>query len=203
MARYTGPKWKQSRREGVDLFGRVGSKYQKEGRTTQLPGVHGPKQYRSKPTGYSLQLREKQKAKRTYGVLERQFKHYYEEANKSTGNTADTMMQLLDRRLDNVIYRLGLAKTRPQARQLVSHGNVLVNDKKVDIPSFLTKIGDVVALSSKASKFSFITNNLDQKYETPLWLTRKGTLGKVERLPKSEETDLDIKYHVIVEYYSR
>jgi len=203
MARYTGPKWKQSRREGVDLFFRAGSKYQKEGRITQLPGVHGPKQYRSKPTGYSLQLREKQKAKRIYGVLEKQFRHYYEEAIKAQGNTAEAMMQLLESRLDNVIYRLGFAKTRPQARQLVAHGNVLVNGKRVDIPSYLVKINDVISLSPKAAKFAFITANLEQKYDTPLWLNKKAIVGKVERLPKNEETELDIKYHVIVEFYSR
>lgn len=203
MARYTGPKWKLSRREGVDLFGRLGSKFQKEGRTTQLPGVHGPKQYRGKATGYGLQLREKQKAKRTYGVLERQFKHYYEEAIKSTDNTGDSMMQLLERRLDNVIYRLGLAKTRPQARQLVAHGNVTVNGKRIDIPSYLVKIGDIVTLSTKASKFALVIDNLEQKYDTPAWLNRKGAIGKVERFPKADETDLDIKYHVIIEYYSR
>lgn len=203
MARHTGPKWKLSRREGVDLFFRAGSKYQKSGRVTQLPGVHGPKQYRSKSSGYNTQLREKQKAKRIYGVMEKQFKHYYEEAARSQANTAETMMQLLESRLDNVVYRMGLTKTRPQSRQLVSHGNVLVNSKKVDIPSYLCKSGDVISITDKASKFGFISECLELKFDVPAWLSRKATVGKVERLPLSDETDLDIKYHLIVEFYSR
>lgn len=203
MARYTGSKWKLSRREGVDLFFRAGSKYQKNGRTTQVPGQHGPKQYRNRGSEYNQQLREKQKAKRIYGVLEKQFHHYYEEAIKSKENTPEIMMQLLERRLDNVVYRLGLAKTRPQARQLVNHGNVRVNNKKVDIPSFLVRSGDVVSLSNKASKFSIITENLEQKYDVPSWLSRKATVGKIERLPSIDEADSDIKYNLIVEFYSR
>lgn len=203
MARYTGPKWKLSRREGVDLFYRAGSKYQKDGRVNQPPGVHGPKQFRSKASGYSLQLREKQKAKRIYGVLEKQFRHYYEEALRSKANTGEIMLQLLERRLDNVVYRLGLAKTRAQARQLVSHGGVCVNGKRVNIPSYQIKINDVITLSPKANKFKLITENLEQKYPVPNWLELKATAGKVIHLPGTTDVESDIKFNLIIEYYSR
>jgi len=203
MARYTGPKWKLSRREGVDLFYRAGSKYQKDARVNQPPGVHGPKQFHAKPSGFSLQLREKQKAKRIYGIFERQFRRYYEEAIKSKSNTAEIMLQLLERRLDNVIYRLGLAKTRAQARQIVSHGNVSVNGKRVDIPSFKVKTDDVISLSLKANKFSLIAENLEQKFDVPTWLDLKGAVGKIIHLPGSADIESDIKFNLIIEYYSR
>jgi small subunit ribosomal protein S4 len=203
MARHTGPKWRLSRREGIDLFYRAGSKYQKDARVNQPPGVHGPKQFRSKSSGYNLQLREKQKAKRTYGVLERQFRHYYEEAIKSKSNTGEIMLQLLERRLDNIIYRLGLAKTRFQARQTVSHGHVTVNGKRVNIPSYQVKALDLIGLDSKASKFGFVTENLEQKYPIPDWLELKATIGKVLHLPSQSDIESDIKFNLIIEYYSR
>jgi len=203
MARHTGSKWKLSRREGVDLFYRSGSKYQKEGRVNQPPGVHGPKQYRSKSSGYNQQLREKQKAKRIYGILEKQFRRYYEEAVRSKSNTAETMFQLLERRLDNIIFRLGLAKTRAQARQLVNHGNVFVDGKRVNIPSFQAKVDNIITLSPKANKFSFISENLEQKYDIPTWLNLKGTVSKLVSLPSAADSDIDIKFNLIIEFYSR
>jgi len=203
MARYTGPKWRLSRREGIDLFYRAGSKFQKDGRTSQPPGVHGPKQYKGKPTGYNLQLREKQKAKRMYSVMEKQFQQYYLRAVKTKGNTAEAMMQFLERRLDNVIYRLGFASTRAQARQLVSHGNVMVNGKKLDIPSFTVSVGETISLSDRCSKFDFILKNIEEKYDCPAWLTKSEFSGKVERLPMPDETDQNIDYQLIVEFYSR
>lgn len=203
MARNIGPKWRLSRREGVDLFYRAGSKYQKDARVNQPPGVHGPKQFRSKSSGYNLQLREKQKAKRTYGVLEKQFHRYYEEAIKSKSNTGEIMLQLLERRLDNIIYRLGFAKTRFQSRQLVSHGHVTINNKKVNIPSYLIRSNDVIALDQKASKFNFVTENIEQKYPVPDWLEVKATVGKVLHLPSQNDVDSDIKFNLIIEYYSR
>jgi small subunit ribosomal protein S4 len=203
MARNIGPKWRLSRREGVDLFGRAGSKFQKDGRVNQPPGVHGPKQFRSKASGYSLQLREKQKAKRIYGVLEKQFRHLYEEADKSKANTGEIMLQLLECRLDNVVYRLGFTKTRFQARQLVSHGHATVNGKKVNIPSFQVKVEDVIALSPKASKFGLVAENLEQKYPVPEWLDQKATVGKIIHLPGLNDIESDIKFNLIIEFYSR
>ncbi|KKP50613.1 MAG: 30S ribosomal protein S4 [Candidatus Woesebacteria bacterium GW2011_GWA1_33_33] len=145
MAKYNGPKDRLSRREGVDLF----NKGAKLTRLNVLPGVHGPKGQTKAPSQYGRQLREKQKVKRIYGILEKQFKIYIEKALKSKGNTGEALLVLLEKRLDNVIYKLGFSTTRPMARQLVSHRHVLVNGKKVNIPSYQVKTGDVVSLSTK------------------------------------------------------
>ena len=203
MARYTGPKWKLSRREGIDLFGRPGSKFQRTGRITQPPGVHGPKQFRGRMSSFGEHLREKQKARRIYGVLEKQFRRYYDKAKSSEGNTADNFARLLELRLDNIIYRLGLTATRPQARQLVNHGHVLVNGKKVDIPSFSVNVGDVISVKPKAAKFNIIIENLQAKHSTPNWLSRKSIVGKINTLPRIEDLDIGVKYNLIIEYYSR
>lgn len=203
MARYTGPKWKLSRREGMDLFGRPGSKFQRTGRTSQVPGVHGPKQFRGKMSSFGQHLREKQKARRIYGILERQFKGYYQQARKIEGNTSENFAQLLEMRLDNVVYRLGLTATRAQARQLVNHGHVLVNGKKVNIPSFITSVADVVSLKPKSAKLALILENLEAKHEVPSWLSRKSIIGKVNNLPKENDLEIGVKYNLIIEYYSR
>jgi small subunit ribosomal protein S4 len=203
MARYTGPKWKLSRREGMDLFGRPGSKFQRTGRTSQAPGVHGPKQFRGKMSSFGLHLREKQKARRIYGVLERQFKGYYQQARKIEGNTADNLARLLEMRLDNVIYRLGFTTTRAQARQLVNHSHVLVNGKKVNIPSFIVAVNDVVSLKPKSAKLNLVMENLQAKHSIPSWLSHKSTVGKINSLPKEEDLDIGVKYNLIIEYYSR
>lgn len=203
MARYTGPKWKLSRREGIDLFGRPGSKFQRVGRTTQPPGVHGPKQFRGKMSSFGEHLREKQKARRIYGILEKQFRRYYEKAKNISGNTADIFAQSLELRLDNVVYRLGFTATRSQARQLVNHGHVLVNGKKVDISSFSVSVGDIISVKPKAAKFNIILENLEAKHSIPNWLSRKSIVGKVNTLPKVEDLDMGVKYNLIIEYYSR
>ncbi|MCA0402591.1 MAG: 30S ribosomal protein S4 [Proteobacteria bacterium] len=146
MARYLGPKCKLSRREGTDLLLKIGSNEQKC--RAKLPGQHGDKKPRL--SGYGLQLREKQKIRRFYGVLEKQFRNYYKSASSQKGSTGENLMVLLERRLDNVVYRMGFASTRAEARQLVTHKAILVNDEAVNIPSYLVKPGDVIAVRQKA-----------------------------------------------------
>ena len=148
MARYTGPKRKLERRENATLFGSEAWK-----KRPTPPGQHGNSR-RSRPSAYAIQFREKQKVKRTYGLLEKQFKGIYLKAKKSTGNTGLRLLQLLELRLDNVVYRLGMAKTRMQARQIVNHGHVQVNGKKVDIPSFLCSVGDKITFKAAFEKKS-------------------------------------------------
>ena len=156
MARYTGPMTKKSRRHGVDLIGGDAA-YE---RRPYPPGQHG--RGRIKESEYLLQLREKQKARYTYGVLEKQFHRYYTEASRRQGKTGDNLLQLLECRLDNVVYRAGFARTRRHARQLVTHGHFLVNGKKVDIPSFSVKMGDVVAVKAGSVKNTTIQHAMDE-----------------------------------------
>ncbi len=199
MARYKGPKDRLSRREGVDLFG-------KGGKLTRLnvpPGIHGPRGFRNR-SQYGRQLREKQKVKRMYGLLERQFRKYVQQALKSKGNTGEMLLSLLERRLDNVIYRLGFVPTRSAARQLVSHRQVTVNAKKVNIPSFQVKIGDTIVLSSKAQQIHYVKKLLEgDDKKVPEWLKRKAAAGNVAALPKREDITEPISEQDIVEFYSR
>jgi len=200
MARYTGPKDRLSRRENFDLFGK-GSKLT---RLSQFPGVHGPKGQMKSQSQYGKQLREKQKVKRIYGILEKQFRTYVNEAFKSKGNTSDALFAILESRLDNVVYRLGFAKTRPQARQLVSHRHVLVNGKKVNIPSFRLKPGDTISLDTKALKVPNIKKLLDAKEPViPAFLKRKAGIGLFKRNAKREDLKEDINESDIIEFYSR
>lgn len=199
MARYTGPKNRLSRREGFDLF----SKGSKMTRLTVPPGVHGPKGSRA-GSQYGRQLREKQKVKRMYGLLEKQFRKYVEEALKTRGNTGETLLSLLERRLDNTVYRLGFAQTRPQARQLVSHRHVLINGKRVTIPSYQVRKGETVTLSTKALAVPAVSKKVqDQEVKIPSWLARKGPAGKVETMPKRSDILEPIAEQDIVEFYSR
>jgi small subunit ribosomal protein S4 len=199
MGRYTGPKDRLSRREGVDLFG-------KGGKLTRLnvpPGIHGPRGFHTK-SQYGRQLREKQKVKRMYGLLEHQFKNYVQKALKSRGNTGEMLLSLLERRLDNVIYRLGFSPTRSSARQLVSHRQILVDGKRVNIPSFQLKVGDTITLSAKAIKIPYIKKLLDtDEDKIPSWLKRKGAAGKMNSLPKREDVVEPISEQDVVEFYSR
>ncbi len=200
MARYTGPKDRLSRAEGVDLFGK-GAKLT---RLTVPPGVHGPKGSRRRPSQYRRQLREKQKVKRLYGVMEKQFKGYVNQAFKARGNTGNRLISLIERRLDNVVYRLGFAPTRPAARQLVSHRHVLVNGKKVNIPSYQVSAGETVSLSLSAAEIPAIKKLLEDKdYKTPDWLTRKAIIGKIIREPVADDVTEPISMQDIVEFYSR
>lgn len=199
MARYTGPKDKLSRREGVDLFGK-GAKLT---RINIPPGVHGARRTRM-PSQYGRQLREKQKAKRFYGVLEKQFKNYVDQALKARENTGDKLISLLERRLDNTVYRLGFAPTRSAARQLVSHRHVLVNNKKVNVPSYMVKKGDTLTLDSKAIEIPAIKVSLEKKNtKVPGWLKRKAAVGVIKRSPSIDDINEPISVQDIIEFYSR
>ncbi len=201
MARYTGPKHKHCRAEGVALCGLPTCPVVKK--NAGPPGQHGQKG-RRKLSEYGIQLREKQKVKRMYGVLERQFEKYFNIANRKKEATGEALLQILETRLDNVIYRMGLAETRPQARQLVNHGHVLVNSKRVTIPSFNVKIGDIVQLKDKASNLNFVKKLIENKDASlPDWLDRKATVGKVKSMPKREDIVAEINEKLIVEFYSR
>ena len=200
MARYTGPKHRLCRAEGMAICGSPNCPVIKK--NAGPPGQHGAKG-RRKLSEYGIQLREKQKVKRMYGVLERQFKKYYRVASAKKGLTGDTLLQILETRLDNVVYRLGLAASRPQSRQLVSHGHVTVNGQKVTIPSYNVKIGDVVSLSPKAANLDFIKKLASLEAKTPSWLQRKATVGKINAMPKREDLEANINENLIVEYYSR
>ena len=199
MARYTGPKDRLSRREGFDLFGK-GAKLT---RLNVPPGLHGPKGVK-RQSQYGKQLREKQKVRRMYGLLERQFKRYVDKALKSKGNTGETLLVSLERRLDILVFRLGFARTRASARQLVSHRHIFVNGKRVNIPSYQIKPGDTVTLSSKAMKIPVIKKLLEEKdAKYPGWLKRKAAAGQVGRIPNRDDIVEPISEQDIVEYYSR
>src|SRR3989304_3431007 len=183
MARYTGPKDRLSRREAFDIFGK-GAKLT---RITVPPGVHGPKGV-GKRSQYGRQLREKQKVKRIYGVLEKQFRRYVDAALNTKGNTGEKLISLLEKRLDNVVFRLGLAPTRLLARQLVSHRHVLVNGKKVNIPSYKVRVGETVTLSPKGSKIPAVAKVIeDEDRKIPAWLKRKAIVGMMEKEPIADD----------------
>jgi len=199
MARYTGPKDRLSRREGFDLFG-TGLKLT---RLMVPPGVHGPKGTRGS-SQYGKQLREKQKVKRLYGLLEKQFRKYVEMALKTKGNTGEKLIGILEKRLDNVIFRLGFAPSRPAARQIVSHGHVMVDGKKVNIPSYELKVGQTVTLDTKGMNIPTVAKLLkSEEIKLPSWLEKKAVVGKVAREPKREDIFEPISEQDIVEFYSR
>jgi small subunit ribosomal protein S4 len=202
MARYTGPKHRLCRAEGSAICGLPTCPVTRK--NAGPPGQHGQKG-RRKLSEYGIQLREKQKVKRMYGVLERQFEKYFNMAARKKIATGDALLNILETRLDNVIYRLNLARTRYQARQLVSHGHVLVNGKRVTIPSYNVKIGDIINLTDKASNLDFIKKQLEdtKSLELPSWLERKVTVGKIKALPQREDINADINERLIVEFYSR
>lgn len=206
MARYTGPKNRLARKEGIDLgFKTVGTKAHASllKRLNAPPGQHGAKGKR-KISGYGEQLREKQKVKRMYGILERQFRRYYAMARKWRGNTGDMLVQFLERRLDNTVYRLGLAPTRNSARQFVSHGHVMVNGARVNIPSYQVAVDQVISLKPKGANIPAVRKLLEDKaFTPPEWLSRQGPAGKIVRLPEREDVKEDINTQYIVEFYSR
>lgn len=203
MARYTEAKCRLCRRERGKLFLKgercLSAKCPIERKGAVPPGQHGTKS-RRELSNFGLQLREKQKAKRTYGVLERQLRHYI---LKVTAHKL-TILQILERRLDNVVYRLGLTPSRSVARQIVSHGQILVNNQKVDVPSYLVKSDELISLKKKAQEIAVIKNILkESKFELPAWLARRGPVGKIVRLPKRDDIQSDINEQLISEYYSR
>jgi small subunit ribosomal protein S4 len=202
MARYTGPKVKKARRFGESFTAKDAKVLMKR---NYAPGQHGQNQ--SRVSEYGTQLREKQKAKWTYGLLERQFRKYFEEASKKKGVTGDALLQFLEMRLDNIVYRLGFAETRAQARQLVSHNFIEVNGKKVNIPSYRTRVGDNVAIreGKRKSKYVEILKQKLKNFKTQEWLecNSQSLTGKVLSTPTPAQIENRINTQLIVEYYSR
>lgn len=208
MARYTGASCKLCRREGQKLFLKGERCYTNKcsvDRRPYAPGMHG--QQRKKISEYGIQLREKQKAKRFYGVLESQFRKYYEMALRKSGITGENLLQLLESRLDNVVHRMGFGTSRDESRQLVTHGHFFVNGRRVNIPSFLVKPGDEIVVaegSRKSPRFKDILDITGSKV-VPKWLEvdQENLTGKVVALPEREDIDLPIQEHLIVELYSK
>jgi len=209
MARYTGPVCRLCRREGMKLFLKGERCYTGKcaiDRRAYAPGQHGQARAK-KPTEYGLQLREKQKARRMYGVMEKQFRSYFDEAARRKGVTGENLLVLLERRLDNVVFHLGFASSRPEARQLVNHGHFTVNGKKVDIPSFSVRAGEVIAVkegSKSSPRMKQLLENLGSR-TVPGWLSLDANTaaGTVVALPTREDIQLPIQEHLIVEKYSR
>lgn len=209
MARYTGPKCRLCRREGIKLFLRGDrcktNKCALE-RRKSVPGAP-PGAARKKLSIYGMQLREKQKVKRIYGVLEAQFRRYFEMAKKMPGNTGENLLSLLERRLDNVCYLLGFAKSRNQARQLVRHGHVLVNGRKVDIPSYLVNVNDIIEVRENSRNIPFVVESLEERktFDVPTWLEldKEHFRGRVVRLPERSDVTFPINETLIVELYSK
>ncbi|MGE0362975.1 MAG: 30S ribosomal protein S4 [Vicinamibacterales bacterium] len=208
MARYTGPVCRLCRREGMKLFLKGERCYTEKcgiEKRNMPPGQHGRRRA-SKLQGYGVQLREKQKVKRIYGVLEDQFRRYFEMADRTRGITGVTLLQLLERRLDNATYRMGFATSRAQARQLVRHGHFLVNGKKVDIPSYSLKAGDVVSVRQSSRQNPAILHAVDEVKGRgiPEWISLEGELGaKVMSMPTREQINLPVQEQLIVELYSK
>lgn len=209
MARYTGPVCKLCRREGMKLFlkgTRCMSKKCSMEERKNPPGL--PSKRKGKVTEYSFQLREKQKVKRIYGVLEKKFRDYFDKAHHAEGITGELLLQFLERRLDNVVFRLGFATSRSQARTFITHGHVMVNGHRVDIASYQIKIGDKVSFNPKFQSSSMLEMNINQAKSlnrNPNWLSAdfEKKTGEILSLPKREHVDLPVKEQVIVELYSK
>jgi small subunit ribosomal protein S4 len=198
MARYTGPKRRLERREGVSLFG--SNKWEKR------PGKPGQHPFtRSRPSEFYVQVREKQKVKIIYGLLEKQFRGLVDLALKSESNSGTVLLQSLETRLDNIVFRLGYAKTRMQARQYVTHRHVTVNDKILNIPSYIVKPGDKIGMRTKIAEGDMykVTSEDLKDYKVPAWLSRDGFTGKLLELPKRTDLDQSISENLIIEFYSR
>ena len=201
MARYTGPKTKIARKFGEPIFGEDKSFEKKN----YPPGQHGNNRRRGKKSEYAIQLMEKQKAKYTYGILERQFRNLFKKANQSKGVTGEVLLQLCESRLDNIVYRLGIASTRSAARQLTSHNHILVNGEIVNIPSYLLKPGDTVSVREKSKTLETITTSLNLGRKRFSWLdwNEKSMTGTFLNLPERSEIPENIKEQLIVELYSK
>ncbi|SKA99146.1 SSU ribosomal protein S4P [Caloramator quimbayensis] len=206
MARYTGPSCKLCRREGVKLYLKGDRCYSEKcaiARRAYAPGQHG--QNRKKLTNYGLQLREKQKARRIYGILESQFRKYYEEADRQKGITGENLLRLLELRLDNAVFRLGFANSRTEARQLVRHSHFTVNGKKVNIPSYELRVGDVIAVTEKSRSSEKFKALSEVASNVPKWLSvdKDKMEGQVVALPQREDIDIPVNETLIVELYSK
>lgn len=208
MARYIGPVCRHCRREGIKLYLK-GDKCNSDKcpleKKAYAPGEHG--QVRKKMSEYGLQLREKQRARRIYGVLENQFRRYFAKAERMKGITGENLLQLLERRFDNVVYRMGLASSRAEGRQLVRHGHFEVNGRKVNIPSYLLRVGDVISVREKSKDLPRMKELAEfaKGRGVPEWLEvdLENLRGRVLRLPKREDIDIPLQEHLIVELYSR
>ncbi len=195
------PKHKVSRRFGMDIYGTGGASLQR--RLARAAGpVRGRPRRRSE---YALQLREKQKAKAIYGVGEKQFRRYFETAERQPGNTGENLLALLERRLDNAVYRLAFARTRPMARQLVSHGHVLVDGQRVNVPSYLVQAGQSVGLTEEARRIPTVSDELAAGRPVPAWLERPapGGAARISRLPQRSDVELPVDERLIISFYSR
>ncbi|MCI6573199.1 MAG: 30S ribosomal protein S4 [Firmicutes bacterium] len=206
MAKLIGASCRQCRREGCKLFlkgERCTSKKCAFERRQTLPGQHGAA--RKRVTEYGLQLREKQKVKRAYGILEKQFRRYYEEAERMKGITGENMLSLIERRLDNVVYRMGIGASRKECRQIVNHGQITVNGRCVNIPSFIVKPGDIIAIKENKRDLEMFKDLKGMKIIMPKWLefNSEKLEGKILANPSREDIDLNIKEHLIIELYSR
>ncbi len=195
MARYTGPKHRLARLEGVNILEKTSNSLER--RLNIIPGIHG-KKGRRKTSEYGLQLREKQKLKKIYGLLEKQFRNYVDLAQSKKANTEDALVQLLETRLDNIVYRLGFARSRNQARQMVSHKHVFVNGKKVNIPSYRVKEGDLITFATKMIK----AEEEEARAVLP-FVEREIDSGKLMRLPESKDVPNPVDYQLVIEFYSR
>lgn len=204
MSRYTGPRARVSRRLGVNIWGTKGEVDALE-RRPYPPGEHGRSRRRGNVSEYLYQLQEKQKARFTYGLTEKQFRNLYDEASRKQGVTGENMLRFLEQRLDNVVYRAGFAATRPQARQFVNHGHVNVNGSRVDIPSYRVREGDVVELRQKARDMVVVQWNADVlDRQAPAWLESSGDHQvTVRQLPLREQIDVPVREQLIVELYSK
>ena len=206
MARYIGPKLKLSRREGTDLFLKSGVRaIDSKCKIDTVPGQHGARKARL--SDYGVQLREKQKVRRIYGVLEKQFRNYYRDAARQKGNTGENLLQLLEGRLDNVVYRMGFGATRAESRQLVSHKAIMVNGRVVNVPSFQVSPEDVICVREKAKKQARIKASLEVagQREKPTWVEVDAAkmVGAFKRLPERSDLSADINEQLIVELYSK
>lgn len=208
MARTIEPDCRQCRREGVKLYlkgERCTTKKCAMERRPVIPGQHGATKRRVTFTEYGTQLREKQKIKRIYGLLENQMRSYYEEAERMKGVTGANMLSLIERRLDNVVYRMGIGASRSQSRQMVNHGLIAVNGKKLDIPSYIVKVGDVISVRENKLDKEPIKSLKGMKIVMPKWLefNTETLTGKIINLPVREDVDADIKEQLVIELYSR
>lgn len=200
MARYTGPKHKIARREGVNILDKSSASLQR--RLGIPPGMHGRKR-RRRLSEYGLQMREKQKAKMIYGMMEKQFKKMVNTVEKQKGDTGELLLSLLETRLDNLVYRLGFAKTRFMSRQMVTHGHVLVNEKKMTIPSYQVKEGDIISVSVKMQKNPDVMKLAEGEAHILPFLQKEGMIGKLIRMPKRADIEVPFNTRQIIEYYSR
>lgn len=200
MARYTGPKHKLARREGVNILDKSSASLQR--RLNIPPGVHGRKGKR-RPSEFGTQLREKQKAKAMYGLLEKQFARLVKSVESQKGDSGELLLSLLETRLDNLVYRSGFAKTRFMARQMVSHGHVFIDGKRMSIPSYQVKPEQIVSISEKIQKNPDVAATLSEKTELLSFIERQGVQGKLIRMPTKDDVEVPFDTRLIIEYYSR